>query len=193
METPKDDSNLNKDQKPVEKNIEGESEGILDSISDKKDELVNSIKETKDELSESIQEKKEGISKSFDSGVKKTKSFFKKLMLGSIVLLLVSFVLFLVYANWTYSEGTRAGNLIKISKKGYVFKTYEGQLKLGGIDLANPDEGLSDSWSFSVKNKEVFEELERLQGQKVVLKYKQINRSMPWQGDTDYFIYAIQK
>ena len=63
---------------------------------------------------------------------------------------------------------------------------------LGGIDLTNPDEGLSDTWSFSVKEEEVFQQLENLQGQKVVLKYKQINHAMPWQGDTSYFIYAIE-
>ncbi|MEL7022028.1 MAG: hypothetical protein AAGK47_10485, partial [Bacteroidota bacterium] len=88
--------------------------------------------------------------------------------------------------------GTRAGDLIKISKKGYLFKTYEGQLKLGGIDLENEDEGLSDTWSFSVTNDAIYRKLEELQGQKVVLRYRQINKAMPWQGDTDYYIYQVE-
>ena len=203
METPKDDAGMKEKKKSIEDKVEDKSEGIIDSIKDttedivesiteKKDEIVNSIKETKEDIVESLQEKKDGISKSIGSGVKKTKSFFRKVIIGSIVLFILSIGVYMVYANWTYSEGTRAGNLIKISKKGYIFKTYEGQLKLGGIDLSNPEEGLSDSWSFSVKDVEVFKELEKRQGQKVVLRYKQINNSMPWQGDTDYYIYAVE-
>jgi len=108
------------------------------------------------------------------------------------MLAIVGFILFMLYANWTYSEGTRAGNLIKISHKGYVFKTYEGELKLGGIDLTK-EEGLSDTWEFSVKDKSIYDQLEKLQGEKVILRYKQKNKAMPWQGKTDYFIHAIEK
>lgn len=203
METPKEDPEMKEEKKPIEDQVEEKSEGIIDSIKDttedivdsiteKKDDIVNSIKETKEDIVESLQEKKDGISKSIGSGVKKTKSFFRKVIIGSIVLFILSIGVYMIYANWTYSEGTRAGNLIKISKKGYIFKTYEGQLKLGGIDLSNPEEGMSDSWSFSVSDEGVFKELEKRQGQKVVLRYKQINNAMPWQGDTDYYIYAVE-
>ncbi len=203
METPKEDIEMEEEKKPIEEQVEEKSEGIIDSIkdttedimesiTDKKDEIVSSIKETREDIAESIQEKKDGISKSIGSGVKKTKSFFRKVIIGSIVLFILSIGVYMIYANWTYSEGTRAGNLIKISKKGYIFKTYEGQLKLGGIDLSNPEEGMSDSWSFSVRDEGVFKELEKRQGQKVVLRYKQINHAMPWQGDTDYYIYAVE-
>lgn len=203
METPKEDPEMKEEKKPIEDQVEEKSEGIIDSIKDttedivdsiteKKDDIVNSIKETKEDIVESLQEKKDGISKSIGSGVKKTKSFFRKVIIGSIVLFILSIGVYMIYANWTYSEGTRAGNLIKISKKGYIFKTYEGQLKLSGIDLSNPEEGMSDSWSFSVRDESVFKELEKRQGQKVVLRYKQINNAMPWQGDTDYYIYAVE-
>ena len=203
METPNDGSKLNEGQSIDPNTNNGESDGILDSIKDKKDNIVdsisekneqisNSIKETKDDIKESIQEKKEGISKSINTGVKKTKSFLKKLFIGLSVLGILSLGFYMFYSNWTYSEGTRAGNLIKISKKGYIFKTCEGQLKLGGIDLQNQNDGLSDTWNFSVTDETVINKLENLQGQKVVLKYKQINKAMPWQGDSDYFIYDVQ-
>lgn len=58
----------------------------------------------------------------------------------------------MLYVNYIYSEGMRVGNFIKIFKKGMLFKIYEGQLKLGGIDLSNINEGLSDIWSFFVKD-----------------------------------------
>lgn len=154
--------------------------------------IKDEFEETKKEFSEGMAERKEQLAESFDSGVKKTKSVFKKLFLFSLFIAIIAGGLYMLWCNWTYSDGTRAGDLIKISKKGYVFKTYEGQLKLGGIDLKNQDEGLSDTWSFSVTDDKIYEQLEKLQGQKVVLRYKQINKAMPWQGDTDYYIYEIE-
>ena len=142
---------------------------------------------------DSIEKMDENIKESFDNGVKKTKSFFGKLFKIILLLLVLITIGYFLYANYTYSEGTRAGNLIKVSKKGYIFKTFEGQLKLGGIDLENPNEGLSDTWSFSVTEDSIVNKLERLQGQKVILHYEEINQSMPWQGDTNYFVIGVEE
>ena len=49
------------------------------------------------------------------------KRFILKVILGVIVLCLFS----MWACSWTYSEGTRSGQLIKVSKKGLVFKTNE--------------------------------------------------------------------
>ncbi len=168
-------------------------ESLKNEFEDKKNKITDSLSEQKDKLEDAIDEKKEALEKSLDKGVANTKSFFKKVLKWTVLLVIVAAGLFLVYANWTYSDGTRAGDLIKISKKGYILKTYEGQLKLGGIDLTNQDEGLSDTWSFSVKDKAMYDKLEKLQGQEVVLRYKQINYAMPWQGDTEYYIYEIEE
>ena len=69
------------------------------------------------------------------------KSTFKKTILkvtGIGVALGLVIILFMYYAN--YSEGYRAGVPMKISKKGVVFKTHEGQLNIGG--LSNNAEGV---------------------------------------------------
>ena len=156
------------------------------------DSLKKEFEDKKNEFQKDISETKVQIGKSIDSGLAKAKRFTKRLLwtiLGMIILAIIGFFL---WGNYTYSEGTRAGDLIKISKKGYVFKTHEGQLKLGGIDLANPQEGLSDTWSFSVNDDSIVKQLEKLQGQKVVLLYKEINYSMPWQGDTNYYIVGVE-
>ncbi|MEN0046779.1 MAG: hypothetical protein AAF806_06970 [Bacteroidota bacterium] len=166
--------------------------GEENKLSTKKEQFLASIEKIDDNIKDSLEATEQKIAESVDKGVKKTKSFFKKLLIGALLLAIIGGGLYMLYANYTYSEGTRAGNLIKISKKGMVFKTYEGQLKLGGIDLNN-EEGLSDTWSFSVKNEAIVAQLEKLQGQKVILRYKEINQSMPWQGDTNYFIYAIEE
>lgn len=154
--------------------------------------FMESIEKMDENIKEKIEETNKKVSESIDKGVKKTRSFVRKLFLAAFVAFLLSGVVYMLYANYTYSEGTRAGDLIKISRKGYVFKTYEGQLKLGGIDLTNPEEGLSDTWSFSVSDEAIVKQLEKLQGEKVVLRYKEINQAMPWQGETNYFIYSIE-
>ncbi len=157
------------------------------------DSLKEEFEEKKNKLKEEITETKQDLSKSIGKGVSATKSFVKKLMIGLLILGILSLIGFFLWGNYTYSEGTRSGHLIKISKKGYVMKTFEGQLKLGGIDMKNEDEGLSDTWSFSVTDNSIYDKLEKMQGQKVVLHYKEINYSMPWQGDTEYFIYEIEE
>lgn len=157
------------------------------------DSIKKEIEEHADDLKENIAERKEKLGKSIDSGVKKAKKFTKRLLWSLLGIVVLAIVGFFLWGNYTYSEGTRAGDLIKISRKGYVFKTYEGQLKLGGIDLENSEEGLSDTWSFSVQDQALVRRLEKLQGKKVVLRYCEKNYSMPWQGDTNYFIVGIEE
>ena len=68
------------------------------------------------------------------------KTFKERLKYIFIKFLLVSaFVFFAVLwvCSWSYSEGTRSGNLIKVSKKGVIFKSFEGQLNIGGISMAS--------------------------------------------------------
>lgn len=155
--------------------------------------MADKSKEKEESFKDKIGYFEKEVQDSIDEGVKRTKSFFGKVFKGILLLLFLTIVGYFLYANYTYSEGTRAGNLIKVSKKGYVFKTYEGQLKLGGIDLHNEDEGLSDTWSFSVTDDSVVKELEKYQGTKVILHYKEINQSMPWQGETNYFVTSVER
>lgn len=64
----------------------------------------------------------------------RVKTFILKLVLGVVVLCLL-----VIWAcSWTYSEGARAGQLIKISNKGVVFKTNEGELNMGNLELVRP-------------------------------------------------------
>ncbi len=115
-----------------------------------------------------------------------------------LIVLLLSTVLFAgyyFYCNITYSEGTRAGYLVKISKKGMVFKTLEGQMNLGGINGGDMSAIVSkDYWEFSVPkdNPAVFEELQNYEGKQIKVSYKQKIKAFFWQGDTDYFVYDVE-
>lgn len=124
-------------------------------------------------------------------GAKKIGTGIKK---GALLLLLLTVVgggIYLWVCNWTYSEGTRAGILIKISKKGVIWKTYEGQLNMGGVQTG--DQGLSGNiWDFSVTKKSFYDTFQNHEGQNVKLHYREVYKAMPWQGKTNYFVYKIE-
>jgi len=88
----------------------------------------------------------------------------------------------------SYSEGTRSGVLIKVSKKGFLFKTYEGELNIGGVNQGEGTLMPMTIFKFSTTKKIIYDSLEAYQGRKVVLKYRQVIKNFFWQGDTDYFI-----
>ncbi|TDQ29453.1 6-phosphogluconate dehydrogenase [Zeaxanthinibacter enoshimensis] len=85
-----------------------------------------------------------------------------------------------------YSEGVRSGELIKISRKGVIAKTWEGQISQGisGAQI----------FSFSVldKDQEVIEKLKEYQGEYVKLQYTERYATFFWLGDTKYFITAVE-
>lgn len=102
--------------------------------------------------------------------------------------LLVFAVGYYVYRNYTISEGTRTGTLVKVSKKGVLFKTYEGQLHLAGSMTMSKE----STWDFSAQNAAVYEKLQQYEGKSVKCHYKQKVDAFPWQGDTDYIVYDAE-
>ena len=124
---------------------------------------------------------------------KSLKSRFKRFILKIVLGVFVLCLLFIWACSWTYSEGTRAGQLIKITKKGVVFKTNEGELNMGGLRMGSANDGLEGNlWQFSVLDAGVLSKLEEAEGKRVKLSYKERFRSMPWQGDTNYFVVAVE-
>ncbi|MBK9151060.1 MAG: 6-phosphogluconate dehydrogenase [Saprospiraceae bacterium] len=123
-------------------------------------------------------------------GIKtKARSIFRKFMW----ILLTGAILFSAgyyfYRTYTLSEGTRSGVLFKISKKGKVFKTYEGQLMLAGSAILTK----ASTWDFSVKDAATYSQLQMLEGKHVRLYYKELVDAFPWQGDTDYLVYKAEE
>ncbi len=155
------------------------------------DSIKESFEEGKEKISEEIAETKKNIGEAVNKGVSKTKSFLKKLSIFLLIAGIISAAVYFLYTNWTYSEGTRTGTLIKVSEKGYVFKTYEGQLNLGGFDTNGENGIIGNIWNFSVKDDATYKKIQALEGEKVTLHYKEINKAMPWQGETNYFILDV--
>jgi len=113
--------------------------------------------------------------------------------LGWLVLIIVIFLSIYILLNvaYTYSEGNRAGKLIKFSHRGYVFKTYEGEMNLGGINTTNGGVLINNMWLFSVSDKSVADSLSHLEGKDITVHYKEKLSTLPWRGDTKYIVDRV--
>ena len=78
------------------------------------------------------------------------KSKWKKRLVISFLILILAFVAYVFICGITYSTGTRTGVVIKLSQKGVLFKTYEGELNLGGISEGDGTIMPTRLWNFSV-------------------------------------------
>lgn len=115
-----------------------------------------------------------------------------------VVLFVVLVILFgiLGYVSFgSYSEGRRGGSIYKFSKKGYIFKTYEGELKMGG--LMEGDGTLNTTeWEFSVSssNKDAIDKIQKAidNGSRVSLIYEEKFFIFPWNGDTKNFVTKVE-
>jgi hypothetical protein len=117
----------------------------------------------------------------------------KKYVLPIIGIIIVFLIIFFVARySYTYSEGNRAGRLIKFSKQGFVFKTYEGEMNLGGVtNAANNSMMMNYMWDFSVTNQAVADSLLKLEGKEISVHYKEKMARLPWRGDTKYLVDRI--
>lgn len=120
------------------------------------------------------------------------KSKFKKILWISFFTILLISVAYVFICGISYSEGTHSGVLYKISKKGFVFKTYEGELNLGGFSEGDGTVMSQKIWNFSVSDKEMFDELNAFQGKRIVVDYKEVIRVFFWQGETRYFVTNVK-
>lgn len=166
-------------------------------LSMKKQVNMSSIKDSfdgkKEELSKDLAETTDSFKKTMNSGVQKTKNLLRKLLWFSFFGLILFGIGYYLWANYEYSDGSRTGYLIKISEKGYVFKTNEGQMNLGGFQTGTDANVIGNIWDFSIIDDKLYIRLEELEGKKVTLRYKEHNKALFWQGDTNYFVYAVEE
>jgi hypothetical protein len=106
-----------------------------------------------------------------------------------IVLPLAAFALWVsVTLNFSYSNGTRVGELRKFSQKGWVCKTWEGELAVASGPAVVPQ-----IFEFSVRDDQVATQLESANGQYVRITYEQ-HRGVPTRcfGETEYYVTKVE-
>lgn len=132
---------------------------------------------------------------SFGARVKKTAR--KTLRIIIISILVIGSALFAFYYWGVYDEGVRAGTVLRVSKKGMVFKTFEGQLNLDTFGALRGAHPIMEAFDFSVEGneKDVLKDLEEvaLTGERVNLHYIKRYITFPWRGDTKYFIVKVER
>lgn len=117
----------------------------------------------------------------------------KRILYWSIFIIVVVLCVFIYFRYYyTYSEGYRAGLLQKFSKKGAIFKTYEGELILSSVAGRSDVVIASEKFFFSVTDRKLAESLDTLQGQNVIVRYKQKNAPLMWRGDTPYYVDSVR-
>lgn len=112
-----------------------------------------------------------------------------------LILLLVfisAILLFLLYAwlslTFDYSEGERAGFVQKFSRRGWICKTWEGELAMVNLPGAMPE-----IFQFSVRDDAVAARVNETLGRRVRLHYEQ-HKGIPTScfGETEYFVTAVE-
>lgn len=117
---------------------------------------------------------------------------FKKILIGLMVLFVLILAGF-IYAKYfyTYSEGYRAGLLQKFSYKGNLVKTYEGEMILSSIESSKNVAIASEKFLFSVPDKRIADQLIKLEGHMITLRYQEKHGVLFWRGDTKYLVDSV--
>lgn len=90
--------------------------------------------------------------------------------------------------NWSYSEGTRTGYIQKFSEKGWMCKTWEGE-----IAMVNSPGAIQEKFPFSVRDDSIAAEITKVMGSRVALTYKE-HRGVPSTcfGETGYYVDGVK-
>jgi hypothetical protein len=107
--------------------------------------------------------------------------------LAILVLLTIGWVW--IALHWSYSDGERAGYVQKLSRKGWLCKTWEGEIAMVTMPGAIPEK-----FEFSVRDEDVAQKINQLAGKRVVLDYRQY-KFIPSTcfGETEYFVDGVRE
>lgn len=106
--------------------------------------------------------------------------------LGVVALLIAGYLLLVL--NWSYSEGERSGVLQKFSKKGWLVKTWEGELAMTTVPGVAPV-----IWNFTVRDDAAAQQVSAALGRSVVVHYSE-HRGLPGTlfGETQHFVDSVR-
>ena len=124
------------------------------------------------------------------SGIKR---WIKKIVFLFITLFIIIISVFIYWKYfYTYSNGYRSGLLQKFSHKGNIIKTYEGEMILSSVSSNTNVTLASENFNFSVTCENLAHQLDTMQGQIVIVHYKQKNGVLFWHGDSEYLVDSVK-
>lgn len=107
-------------------------------------------------------------------------------------LILIPALVFTIWAgialSYSYSSGERVGYVQKLSRKGWLCKTWEGELQLSNIPGSAPI-----LFQFTVRSDSLARVIERLAGKRVAIHYEQhVGVPTTCFGETEYFVTSVR-
>ena len=119
-----------------------------------------------------------------------TLSRAQKLIIAAV--LIVPVLLFALYTwstlTWSYSSGERAGYVQKFSKKGWICKTWEGELAIVSIPGT-----MTEKFYFTVRDDSIAARVNQTMGKRVALVYHQhVGIPTSCFGETEYFVVDVK-
>ncbi len=136
------------------------------------------MEETQKEISKDIQPKKKG-------------GCGKYVFMFLFAFLLIGGVVFWWKYYYTYSDGSRSGMLQKLSHKGNIFKTYEGELVLSSIASSANVALASEKFYFSIAEDSIAKKMMQFEGKRVKLHYEEKKGALPWRGESNYIVDGV--
>ena len=110
-----------------------------------------------------------------------------KWLLGVLVLALVVVLYFAIVLNWNYGQGENAGWVQKLSQKGWICKTWEGELALVSLPGSTPEKFL-----FTIQDDAVAKQVTAVMGKRVSLAFVQkVGLPTSCFGETRNFITGV--
>jgi hypothetical protein len=112
-----------------------------------------------------------------------------KLIVALVVLIILGLAGFTwVTLHWSYSEGERAGYVQKLSRKGWLCKTWEGEMAM----VTMPGT-VAEKFAFTVRERAIAAKLDASVGKRMALHYEQ-HKWIPGScfGDTEYFVTEVR-
>ena len=117
------------------------------------------------------------------------KSSWKLWVAGILLVPLIGFIIYTWFTlTWSFSKGERAGYIQKLSKSGWICKTWEGEMAMVTMPGAIPEKFL-----FSVRDEDVAKRINQFAGKRVVLVYEQ-HKGVPTScfADTEYYVVDVK-
>ena len=112
---------------------------------------------------------------------------FKRVVLPLVVVLLLAAAYFWVALSWSYSTGDRAGWVQKLSNKGWICKTWEGELSLVSLPGSTPEK-----FTFTIWDEAVARQVSSVMGKRVALHYaEKVGLPGSCFGDTRYYVTGV--
>ena len=112
------------------------------------------------------------------------------IFLAVVVAALFLFTYFRYYRPFA-DDGVKAGTLNYVVHKGYIFKTYEGELIQTGLQSKAPNSMQSNEFTFSIVDEAVAKRLELASGKEVQLHYQEYLGTLPWRGYSKFIVDSI--